>query len=57
MPNKRKYTKQQRIDVYNLYWKDRVSGRQGRGRYTCKDIERLTGVNAHTASKIARGVL
>jgi hypothetical protein len=52
MPQPPKYTREQRKAVYELFMTDR----EGRtGKFTLKDIERLTGVPAGTAWMIARG--
>jgi len=51
-----KYSREQREAVYELFMMGRADGKRERGRYTLKDIERLTGVKAGSAWAIARGV-
>ena len=57
MPQPPKYTVEQRMAVYDLYWEDRedpMPGIRSTGKYTLKQIEAMTGVKAETAWKIAR---
>ena len=56
MPQPPKYTVKQRIAVHDLYWEGRESHtKKARGKYTLRQIEKLTGVKAGMAWMIARG--
>ena len=62
MPAHQKYSPEQRKRVYEMYWEGREAGRDEKGRFkggknSLVAIEKETGVNRSTASKIGRMVL
>ena len=56
--SKPKYTRDQRKQAFDLYWKERGECLHGRkpGMYSLSEISQITGIERSYVSRIARGL-
>lgn len=56
MPYPQQYTREQRQQAYEMYWegRDKKNTRAG-GKFTLKQISKITGVSVTIAHRIAHG--